>query len=409
VSTAEHPLTRPEWAQARRTALVVALAGAAVFVGAGAVLHLARGITSPRQFFLSYLVAYTFWLGTGLGCLALLMVQHLTGGRWGLVIRRVLESGSRTIVLLALLFVPVVLGAYLGDLYLWVHPDPHDEDLLHKTQWYLTIPGFVIRAVVYFVVWLLLAFVLSRWSREQDDNAAFPPRRFRLLSGPGLVLYGLTITFASIDWVMSLNPNWYSTIYPPLFATSQVLNGLAFAILVFLLLAAHRPLSETLDPQLLRDLGNLLLAFIMIWAYLSFSQFLLVWVGNLPEETPWYLQRGRYGWQWVALALFLLNFAVPFLLLLQREVKERPRRLAAIAVLVLVMRLVDVFWWVEPAYAHEGQYAFFLLDLAAWAAVGGVWVWWFLGQLESRPLLPRHDPILPAVLRHEIPAEGTVP
>jgi hypothetical protein len=407
VSTADHPLTRPEWGQARRTALVVAGVGVAVFVVVGLLLLLAHGVTSPRQFFQSYLVAYIFWLSTALGSLALLMVQHITGGRWGLVIRRVLESGSRTLGLLALLFIPVLLGAWVGGLYLWVHPGD-DENLIHKSAW-LNIPLFLLRAVIYFAVWLLIASLLTRWSRQQDEDAAFPPRRFRLLSGPGLALYGLTITFASIDWVMSLTPNWYSTIFPPLFATGQVLNGMAFAVTVFLLLAAHRPLSETLDPQLLRDLGNLLLAFIMLWAYMSFSQFLLVWVGNLPEETPWYLDRSRDYWWVLPLALFLLNFAVPFLLLLQRDVKEKPRRLAAIAVLILVMRFVDLFWWVEPAYPHNGQYAFWLLDLAAWAAVGGVWVWVFLGKLGERPLLPLHDPLLPAALHHDIPREGTVP
>jgi hypothetical protein len=406
VSTADHPLTRPEWDQARRAALLVAAGGVAAFVVVGIVLWLARGITSPRQFFQSYLVAYNFWLGTGLGSLVLLMVQHVTGGRWGLVIRRVLESGSRTLWLLALLFVPVLLGAWLGGLYRWVTPG-NDEGLQHKAA-YLNVPFFLLRAVIYFAIWLAIAFVLNRWSREQDGNAAFPPRRFRLLSGPGLVLYGLTITFASVDWVMSLNPDWYSTIWPPLFATSQVLNGLAFAITIFVLLAAHRPLSETVDPQLLRDLGNLLLAFVMLWTYMSFCQFLLVWVGNLPEETPWYLLRGRFGWQWVALALFLFNFAVPFLLLLQRDVKENPGRLARIAVLILVMRFVDILWWVEPTSSHEGQYFFWLLDLAAWAAVGGVWVWLFLGQLRQWPLLPLHDPGLANVLGHAVPREGTV-
>jgi hypothetical protein len=407
VSTADHPLTRPEWDRARHTALGVAAAGLAAFVAVGAVLWLASGISSTRQFFLSYLVAYTFWLGTALGSLVLLMVQHITGGRWGLVIRRVLESGSRTLWLLALLFVPVLLGAWLGGLYAWVYPG-NDPDLKHKAA-YLNLPFFLARAVAYFAIWLLIAFVLNRWSRQQDENAAFPPRRFRLLSGPGLVLYGFTITFASIDWVMSLDPHWYSTIYPPLFATGQVLNGMAFAITIFVLLATHRPLSETLDPQLFRDLGNLLLAFIMLWAYMSFSQFLLVWVGNLPEETTWYLLRSRPYWWVVPLALFLLNFAVPFLLLLQRDVKQKPRRLARIAVLILVMRFVDIFWWVEPAYSEGRSYAFWLLDLAAWAAVGGVWVWVFLGQLRQRPLLPRHDPYLPAVLHHEVPQEGTVP
>jgi hypothetical protein len=439
VSTADHPLSRPEWQQARRTALLVAAAGVVAFVVVGAVLYSAGRIPSTRQFFQSYLVGYLFWLGAGLGCLVLLMVQHVTGGAWGVVLRRVVESGSRTLWLLALLFLPVAAGTVAGlvdrdeprpaaedgraaaepvlhGLYLWAEPVvvAHDAELQEKVKWYLNVPFFLGRAVGFFAVWLLFAAILNRWSLEQDANAAFPPRRFRLVSGPGLLLYGFTITFASIDWVMSLNPTWYSTIFPPLFATGQVLTGLAFAITVLLLLAAHQPLSGVLYPQLMRDLGNLLLAFVMLWAYMSFSQFLLVWVGNLPEETPWYLRRGvqlREGWtdpyRWVALTLLVLHFAVPFLLLLQRDIKEKRRWLAAIAVGVMALHCLDVFWWVEPAYPHEG-YFFWLLDLAAVAAVGGLWVYCFLGELKTRPLLPANDPGLPRVLEHALPSEGTV-
>jgi hypothetical protein len=416
VSTADHPLTRPEWEYARRTALAVAVLGVVSFCALGAVLYLAHQVPTLRQFFLSYLVGYLFWLGAALGCLVLLMMQHVTGGAWGVVLRRVVESGSRTLWIMAILFIPVAVGAALGGLYLWADPNvvAGDADLQAKHR-YLNVPFFVGRAVVFFVVWGVLAAVLTRWSREQDANPGFPPRRFRLLSGPGLALYGLTITLASVDWVMSLNPHWYSTIFPPLFATGQVLTGLALAITVLLLLAAYRPMSGVLYPQLMRDLGNLLLAFVMLWAYMAFSQFLLIWVGNLPEETPWYLQRGaqlREGWsdpyRWVALALIVLHFAVPFLLLLQRDVKERPRRLAAIAIGILALRFLDIFWWVEPTYPHPGEYFFWVLDLAALAAVGGLWVWYFLGVLATGPLLPGNDPGLPRVLEHAAPGKGTV-
>jgi hypothetical protein len=409
VSTADHPLTRPEWAHARRIALLIAGLGLAAFIVVGVFLYLVGRIATPMQFFLSYLVGYLFWLGAGLGCLVLLMLQHVTGGAWGVVLRRVVESGSRTLWLLALLFLPVVVGAAFGGLYLWAQPNvvAHDEDLQHKAV-YLNLWFFIGRAALFFSTWWVFAFILNRWSLRQDADAAFPARQFRLLSGPGLVLYGFTITFASVDWVMSLNPHWYSTIFPPLFATGQVLTGLAFAITVLLLLAAYQPMARVLYPQLLRDLGNLLLAFVMLWAYMGFSQFLLVWVGNLPEETPWYLQRTRRGWEWLAVLLIVFHFAVPFLLLLQRGVKERPRYLAAIAVLVLGLHCLDVFWWVEPAYLHDGQYFFWLLDLAAVAAVGGLWVFCFLGELKQRPLLPVNDPGLPQVLEHAVPSEGTV-
>jgi hypothetical protein len=418
VSTAEHPLTRPEWQHARVVALLVAAGGAAAFVVVGALLHLVGHITVPRQFFQSYLVGYLFWLGVALGSLVLLMIQHVTGGAWGVVLRRVVESGSRTLWLLALLFVPILLGAWLGRLYLWADADvvARDPDLQQKVKWYLNVPFFAVRAVLFFAAWLLFAFILNRWSLRQDADAAFPPRRFRLLSGPGLAVYGFTITFASIDWVMSLNPHWYSTIFPPLFATGEVLTGLAFAITVLLLLSAYRPLAGVLYPQLMRDLGNLLLAFVMLWAYMSFSQFLLIWVGNLPEETPWYLQRGfqlRLGWadpyRWVALALLLFHFAVPFLLLLQRDIKDKARYLAAIAVGLMALRFLDIFWWVEPTYDHAGQYLFWLLDLAALAGIGGLWVFCFLGELQTRPLLPVNDPGLPRVLEHALPSEGAVP
>jgi hypothetical protein len=300
-----------------------------------------------------------------------------------------------------LLFLPLLFG--LWSLYLWAQPEQlrESEELREKTI-YLNVPFFIGRTILYFAVWIVVAGLLDKWSRQQDQRAEpSADWRFRLLSAPGLVLYGLTITFASIDWVMSLEPFWYSTMYPVLFAAGQLLAGIAFAIVVVVLLASEPPLSGVIKPAHLNDLGNLLLAFVMFWAYMSISQFLLIWTGNLQEEIPWYLHRSREGWGWLAGALALLHFAVPFLLLLSRDIKRNRRALAAVALGLLVMRFLDLFWWIEPAYPHDHQYAWWLLDLAAMIGLGGLWTWWFIRQLKSRPLLPFHDPNLAEALRHE--------
>jgi hypothetical protein len=392
MSQAHDDLWRTERERFQRLALAASAAGLIIFVAFGAIYYLAATWTVPRQFFLSYLVAFNFWLGIGLGCLVILMLQYLTGGTWGFALRRILESASRTTVILAAAFIPLALG--IRWLYLWAQPTvvKADPDLQHLGL-YLNVPFFVVRAVLYFIIWAGLGIVLCRWSAVQEEERT--PRRqrwFRLLSGPGLVLYGLTITFASVDWVMSLEPHWYSTMFPVLFATSQVLTGFAFAVAVLLFLGTRPPLRAFLSPANLRDLGSLLLAFVMFWAYMSFSQFLLIWAGNLPEEIPWYLRRIRGGWMVVAIILIALHFALPFLLLISRDIKEHPTRLAAVAIGLLVMRFMDVFWWIEPAYDHELGYAFWLLDVSAVVALGGVWVWWFLRELGKHSLIPLYDP-----------------
>jgi len=376
----------------------------AVAVGVAALLLCGLGgIGSPGHFFRAWLVAYNFWLAIPLGCLVLLMLQYLTGGAWGMLLRRVLEAAVRTLPLLAVLFVPLLPG--MSWLYRWAgSTELAMEPPFERQRLYLNVPFFVGRAIGYFVIWLLLAYFLNRWSAEQDQ-AAQPDsaRRFRLLSGPGLVLYGATITFASIDWVMSLEPRWASTMYPVLFAVGQVLSGLAFASVVLLLLAERPPLAEMVGPTQRRDLGNLLLTFVMMWAYLSFSQFLLIWAANLPEEIPWYLRRTRAGWQWLAVVLVVLQFALPFLLLLSRDIKQNGRALAGVAGLVLALRFLDLFWWIEAAFPDSLPLAC-LLDVLALVGIGGVWVGYFIRLLNQRPLLPLHDPYRSEYLpeqRHE--------
>jgi len=371
-------------ARFRRNCLLVGIAGlVACAVGA---------VVSPSEFFRAYLVAYLFWLGIALGCMAIALIHYLTGGAWGLVIRRVLESGIYTLPLLALAFVPLAFG--LRELYEWARPEAVAADALlqHKSV-YLNVPFFLVRAAVYFVSWIGVAAVLRAWSPAD----AIPARRLRVVAGPGLALYGLTMTFAAIDWVMSLEPHWFSTIYGMMFATGQVLAGFAFVIAVASLLARRPPLADLVAPNHFKDLGNLLLAFVMLWAYLSFAQYLLIWAGNLPEEIPWYIRRQQGGWAAVAVVLILFHFAAPFALLLFRTVKRHA--LLFVAAGILFMRYVDLFWLVVPDLEPHG-FPVHWMDVAAPVGLGGIWLATFGWQLDRRPLLPLHDPQLREALGH---------
>ena len=373
--------------------------GCAIAGGAGLALCLIGALFTRQQFFQSYLFAYVFWLGMALGCLGIVMLHNLSGGAWGVIIRRFLESGMMTLPLMALLFVPLLFG--LPWLYEWARPQAlaHDALLRHKSA-YLNVPFFLARAALYFVLWSGAAWMLSRWSAEHDRSA--DPRliaRQRLASAPGLALFVLTVTFASVDWIMSLEPHWYSTIYGVHFFGGHALAAFAFTILLAALLAGRAPLAGVVTPRHFVDLGNLLLAFVMLWAYFAYSQWIIIWSGNLPEEISWYLSRNRGGWQWVLAALIAFHFVTPFFLLLSRSVKQRPTMLWSVAAAIIFMRLVDVFWYIAPAF-HPGAFTLHWMDIAAPIGLGGIWLAVFFWQLRRRPLLPLHDPYAREVLDH---------
>jgi hypothetical protein len=374
-----------------RLAWIVGLCGLAA-CALGASLNL-------DQFFRSYLVAFCFCLGIALGSLAILLLQYLTGGGWGLVLRRPLEAGTRTLPLLALLFVPVLMG--MGSLYVWAHPSQVDgAPALEWKRPYLNVTFFAVRAVFYFAAWLAFAYLLNRRSRNEDRAQPLGSEHaFRNLCGVGLGIYGLTMTFAAIDWGMSLEPHWYSSMYGALFAFSQVLSAFSCMTAAVILLSAGTGLNGHLHPQRLRDLGNLLMAFVMMWAYLSFSQFLLIWSGNLREEIPWYLHRMEGGWQYVALFLLLFSFVVPFLMLLNGDLKTNPRLLVWVALLVLAMRFVELIYLVKPAFS-PAHFQLHWLDLATLVGVGGIWLAFFTRQVRSMPVLPLHDPRLLEASNH---------
>jgi hypothetical protein len=361
---------------------------------------------APAAFFRAYLFAYIFFAGLSLGCLAVVMLHHLTGGAWGIPIRRILESGTRTLPLIALLFLPIAFG--MKHLYPWARTEEVAKDaLLQAKEAYLNVPFFLARAAFYLAVWILIAYFLNRWSLEQD-RAGSPAlsRRLQLLSAAGLVAYGLTMTFASIDWVMSLEPHWFSTMYGVLYIAGQALNALAFVTAVLVLLSGQKPYSGFVRASHYHDLGKLLLAFVMFWCYVAFAQYLIIWAGNLPEEIPWYLRRLNGGWGWIGAALILLHFALPFMLLLPEGANRNSRILVGVAALVVLMRFVDVYWLVRPVFTQAGaspassRFQVHWLDLAASIGIGGVWLAVFLWQLEERPLLPSNDPEFLEALAH---------
>src|SRR6267154_1357417 len=366
-----------------------------------AVISVVLAFIRPDEFYRAYLLGFMCWLGVALGSMAILMIRHLTGGGWGTVIRRILGAAMRTLPLLAILFIPVILG--IRRLYIWAQPlanieDKHLREHLEQiTQTYLTVNGFIVRAIFYFAVWNVLSFLLSKWSKETDrpgapDNSG----RFKAVSGPGLILYGFTISFAAIDWVMSLDPSWISTIFGLIILIGEVLSAMCFAVVVERMLYNYRPMSEILKPDFVHDHGKWMLTFIMVWAYFNFSQWLIIWAGNLPAEITFYLKRLSGGWGLIGLTLVLFHFAIPFGILLSRRFKRDIHRLAWLAAWLIVMRYLDLFWIIEPNFSNTLRFT--VGDIIVPVAIGGLWLAYFFRNLAALPLLPAYDPEADEVL-----------
>jgi hypothetical protein len=348
----------------------------------------------PDQFFRAYLLAFMAWLGVSLGSMAILMLRHLTKGGWGMVIRRILGAAMRCLPLMTLLFVPILFG--MPKLYLWARPldsiqDTHLRQHLEGiTGTYLSVHGFIIRAAIYFAIWNVLSLLLTRWSAQQDhppvrDNSS----KFKALSAPGLILYAFSITFAVIDWIMSIDATWISTIFGLSFLIGQVLAGFCFAVVVERILFRYQPMSKLLKPVYVHDHGKFILTFIMMWAYFAFSQWLIIWAGNLPQEITWYIRRLNGGWGYVGLFVALFHFAVPFVVLLSRPFKRDITRLVWLAVGLLLMRYVDLFWIIEPSFSTTFKVTW--LDIIVPIAMGGLYLAYFFRNLSSRPLIPAYD------------------
>jgi hypothetical protein len=424
-ATTTHTFDAPaELGGYRTRALLVGV----VFLVIGAVLAFlmgqAAGYGGLVHVLRSYLVGFFLVTGLSVGSLAWLFLGHLTGGAWAVTSRRLFEAAARCIPLCFVLFIPVFVSLFVHDhghgagghsvsVYEWSDPAivADDPALRHKST-YLNWPFFLVRALVYFAVWFGFAVILSRWSAQQDKTADPRLRRkMQDISGPGILLFGLTVTFAAIDWGMSLEPHWFSTIYGLIIMAGWGLSALAFMIAVAVYLGQREPMADAYQPLHFHDWGKLLLALVMLYAYFSFSQFLIIWAGNLPEETPFYLRRLRGGWQLVGLLIILFHFALPFVLLLSRARKRAPRSLRRIALLMIFMRVVDLVFFFAPSVHqggepdwHTGDLARSFLPMFAMAlGLGGIWLWFYFGQLASRPLLPLGERDLEQAIA---PAEG---
>ena len=380
----------------------------AYFVGGVALLVSIFGaVRAPELFFPSYLMSFLLILGLTVGSLGLLMLQHLTSGHWGIIIRRPLESATRALPLMVITFLPI---AIFGMKYLymghgegkgWLNAPATGEGALSDFQkTYLTASGFYTRAVIYFVIWLGLMFIFNVSSKQQDLNPQDRALRFRLkmLAGPGIILYVFVMTFASIDWAMSLSPHWASTIYGFLFVAGQLISSMSLMIAVVVLLARTEPFASVLQKRHLHDLGKLLLAFLMLWAYFDFSQLLIIWSGNQPEEISFYRTRLYSGWGVVAVIVLVFHFFVPFFLLLSQDVKRNAKVLPRIAIWLIFMRLVDLFWMTRPEFTSRAMPTW--LDVVLPLALGGLWLGFFAFNLKQCPLLPLGDPELAEALEH---------
>jgi hypothetical protein len=371
-----------------------------------AIASIILAITNPDQFYRGYLLGFLCWLGVSLGSMAIVMIRHLTGGGWGMVIRRILGAAMRTLPLLAILFIPIIIAVVQHRIYPWAMPtesvqDPYIREHLEKHSFiknaYLNQTGFIIRAIIYFVIWNVLSFLLSMWSRQTDrPGAPDNTQKFKAVAGPGLILYAFTISFAAIDWVMSLDPSWISTIFGLIILIGEMLSAMCFAVVVERILVNYKPMSEMLKPDFVHDHGKWILTFIMVWAYFSFSQWLIIWAGNLPNEITFYTKRLSFGWGKVGLFLALFHFAVPFAVLLSRPFKRNIRKLVWLAIWLMVMRWVDLFWIIEPNFMKG--LAITAADIVVPIAIGGFWLAYFFRNLGSLPLLPAYDPSAGEVL-----------
>lgn len=388
-----------EWQRMQRIALFAGLIGIGVFAVVG-IISAAVGENGFRQFFVSYLAAWTFWLSLPVGCMALLGIHYLIGTSWGVLLRRPFEAATRTLPLLAVLFLPLAISVFIekASPYPWSSPpESHSnvaaqiEEYKHKFDDWCNAPGYVLRVALYFAMWGVLIYLLNKWGHQVEQTNDPKARRLvESLAGPLLMCFTLGNMFASTDIVMSINLSFSSTMFPLIYSINQLLTCFCFSVAVFLTLAPQAPLKNVLRPKFQIDMGSFMLALTMVWSYMNFAQYMLIWIGNLPEEIPYYLKRGGGGWETVAIILCIFHFALPFVLLLFRDVKLHQKRLRAMAIMILTMCALDVIWWTEPAYEHDGAPLYLLMDVAAFVGIGGIWGWFFLAQLKKHPLLPTH-------------------
>lgn len=383
----------------------------ALGVGGIALIVWAVGVYfNPEQGLRSWLLGFIFWGGIALGSLGVLMLQYLTGGAWGIVIRRTLEAATRTLPLIFLLFIPLAIGVYTRTFYDWTHL-PLTDHVMEQRGVFMTPWAWILRSLIYFSLWGVMVYLLNNWSAMQDKTTTVEESRLLLekasrFSGPTMVIYCLVVTFAAVDWMLSLDAHWFSTMWGLLFVAGWALSCFCFVVAITAYLSDKAPMDRVIGKRHFHDLGKLILALVMVWAYFNFSQFLIIWSGNLPEETGWLLTRMKNGWGFIGVGLILFHFAFPFLVLLQQDFKRHAKWIATLAIFILAMRLVDMFYLIGPSNRvmpgglEQGAFYVSWLDFVAPVAVGGIWLWWFFGELLKRPIVPAKDPYFEEAIEH---------
>ncbi|MGZ7039757.1 MAG: hypothetical protein ACXVJO_16390 [Thermoanaerobaculia bacterium] len=381
---------------------VTAVEKPALIVGIIGVAACAIGwFLDPPTFYRAYLPSYIFWFQIVAGALGVLLLQYVTGGEWGVLIRRPLGAAARTMIWMAVLFIPIAVG--LRYIYPWADPAIVARDhVLQLKQPYLNPTAFLIRAAVYFALWILWAWRIRMLSlRFYEDRSPYTDLSRRKWAATGLPMVVLTMTFAGIDWMMSLEPKFTSSMYGINFFIAAGLAAYAFVIVFFAQLANTKAMGDILRPHHLRDLGNLMLAFVMLWGYTAFSEYLLIWYANLKEEIPHFVIR-QYGvWAFIAALLIVFHFFLPFFMLLMRNIKDRANTIAIVAVVILVMRYVNVYWLAAPTWYGE-HFRYSWMNLAALVGIGGLWLYFFINQLKGQTIIPIHETWVDEALREGV-------
>jgi hypothetical protein len=359
----------------------------------------------PRAFYTSYFFGYFFWMTLTLGATTLTYLHHTVRGAWGIAILRVIEAANKTLPLMGLLFIPIAVGMWLRLVYPWTDPEAvaHSGPMQHRYAW-MNPWAWTIRAVIYFAFWIITTNILNKSSAKQDRTLDQGLARWRQSFAPPIgVLHVVLLTFAYTDWLMSLDPMWFSTIFGVIFMVSGILSCMALGTLIVSVLSARRPYSDAISPAIVKDLGNLLLGFTMFWAYVNLSQFLIIWSGNLPEEIVFYANRFTGPLVGIGALIIVGQFLAPFLMLLSGRTKRTVGVLKNVALLILVMRVIDVWWQVTPFFRAGSGPQYLLhygLDILAWLGIGGVWLGLFIGNLRGNTLLPAHDTRLQEAKAH---------
>lgn len=372
----------------QKLALVVGVVGLAATGVGWKIAH--------ADFLVAWLIGFLFCLGVPLGSLGFTMVHQLTGGAWGFAVRRLFQASTRTLPVMPLFFLPIALGVH--ELYTWTEPETkianlEARELVEHKAWYLNVDGFYLRAAICFAVWIGLSWVLNRLADRLDrDRSRSTDFTMRVISAPGIIAYVVTMTIAGVDWVMSLEPTWFSTMYGVLFVVSQGLTTLAFTIIVSAWIARQHAARDWLRTENYHDLGKLMFAFTLLWAYTNFSQFLIIWSGNLPDESPWYVHRNFGSWRTLTITLSMANFFLPFLLLLSTSLKRNPQRLRLVAYWMLCACWLNLLWLIVPGFFNQERgysdgFHFHWLYITAPIGIGGVWLSLFLQILKRRPLV----------------------